>query len=113
MIRAIQSWPKLISADSIGHDRRTCKTPALTYPDSVVRDTLALDARQKEADIAMDQMRNFLGVDILGWVPNDEYEAAKGMAREIKARMLEAAETDEDRTGIQNHFPFDNFDENS
>ncbi|KAH3542336.1 hypothetical protein KXW20_009794, partial [Aspergillus fumigatus] len=42
--------------------------PALTYPDSVVRDTLTLDARQKEADIAMDQMRNVLGVDILGWV---------------------------------------------
>ncbi|RHZ63626.1 putative sensor histidine kinase/response regulator [Aspergillus thermomutatus] len=113
MIRALQSWPNLISADSVGRERGTCNTPSLTYSDRVVRDTLALDARQKEADLAMDQMRNVLGVDILGWVPSDEYEAAKELAREIKAKMLKAAETNEDRIGIQNHFPFDDFDENS
>ncbi|KAH1668119.1 hypothetical protein KXV52_005667 [Aspergillus fumigatus] len=113
MIRAVQSWTTLISADSIGYERETCSTPTLTYPDKVVRDILALDARQKEADVAMDQMRNVLGIDILGWVPNDEYEAAKEKASEIKAKMLEAAETDEDRIGIQNHFPFDDFDEGS
>jgi hypothetical protein len=33
-------------------------------------------------------------------VPNDEYETAKEKAREIKAKMLDAAETDEDRLGI-------------
>jgi hypothetical protein len=27
--------------------------------------------------------------------------------------MLDAAKTDKDRIGIQNHFPFNNFDENS
>ncbi|KAF7125526.1 hypothetical protein CNMCM5793_001765 [Aspergillus hiratsukae] len=113
MIRAIQSWPTLISADSVGRGRGTCNTPALTYSDEVVSDTLALDERQKEADTAMDQMRNVLGVDVLGWVPNEEYEATKAMAREIKAKILEAAETDEDRIGIQNHFPFDDFDEHS
>ncbi|GIK00090.1 phosphotransferase enzyme [Aspergillus viridinutans] len=113
MIRAIQSWPTLISADSVGSERETCNTPSLTYSDRVMRDTLALDERQKEADVAMDQMRNVLGVDVMGWVPNEEYEAAKATAREIKAKMIEAAETDEDRIGIRNHFPFDDFDENS
>lgn len=111
MIRAIQSWPTLIPAGSVGRGRGTCNTPAFTYSDEVVSDTLALDERQNEADTAMDQMRNVLGVDVLGWVSNEEYEAAKEMAREIKAKMLEAAETDEDRIGIQNHFPFDDFDE--
>ncbi|PKX99251.1 uncharacterized protein P174DRAFT_509268 [Aspergillus novofumigatus IBT 16806] len=59
----------------------TCSTPIIIYPDRVVHDILALDTRQREAD--------------------------------IKAKMLEAAETDEDRIGIQNHFPFSDFDENS
>ncbi|RHZ55477.1 hypothetical protein CDV55_103246 [Aspergillus turcosus] len=113
MIRAIQSWPNLISADSAGRGRGTCNTPALTYSDEVISDTLALDKQQKEADTAMDQMREVLGVDVLGWVPNNEFEAAKQMAAEIKAKMLEAAETGEDRIGIQNHFPSDDFDENS
>lgn len=113
MIRAVQCWTSLISAHSVGYGRETCSTPTVTYPDRVVRDILALDARQREADVAMDQMRDVLGIDILGWVPNDEYETAKEKAREIKAKMLDAAETDEDRIGIQNHFPFDDFDENS
>lgn len=94
MIRAIQSWPTLISADSVGRGRGTCNTPALTYSDKVVSDTLALDEQQNEADTTIDQMRNVLGVDVLGWVLNEEYEAAKEMARVIKAKMLEAAETD-------------------
>lgn len=37
----------------------------------------------------------------------------KKKALKIKARMLDAAETDEERIGIQYHFPFDDFDEDS
>ncbi|PKX96286.1 uncharacterized protein P174DRAFT_509561 [Aspergillus novofumigatus IBT 16806] len=113
MIRAVQSWTTLISADSIGYKQGTCSTPIIAYPGRVVCDILALDARQREADVAMDQMRDVLGINILSWVPNDEYEAVKEKAREIKAKMLEAAETNEDRIRIQDHFPFNNFDENS
>ncbi|PKX97275.1 uncharacterized protein P174DRAFT_457961 [Aspergillus novofumigatus IBT 16806] len=105
MTRAIQSWSNLTSADSVGRGREACNTPSLTYSDRVVRDTPALDAQQKEADDAMDHMRNVLGVD--------EYKAAKAMAREIKAKMIQVAEMDEDRIAIQNHFPFDDFDEKS
>jgi hypothetical protein len=36
-----------------------------------------LDARQREADVTMDQMQDVLGIDILGWVPNDEYKLRK------------------------------------
>jgi hypothetical protein len=58
-------------------------------------------------------MQDVLGINILGWVPNNKYKTAKEKAREIKPKMLNAAKTDEDRIGIQNHFPFDNFNENS
>ncbi|GFG01700.1 hypothetical protein CNMCM6936_008802 [Aspergillus lentulus] len=66
MIRVIQSWSTLISADSAGRGRETCNTPSLTYSDRVVRDTLVLDAQQKGADDAMEHMRNALSVDIMG-----------------------------------------------
>jgi hypothetical protein len=46
-------------------------------------------------------------------VPNNEYETAKEKVCEIKAKMLNVAKTNKDRIGIQNHFPFDNFDENT
>jgi hypothetical protein len=56
-------------------------------------------------------MRDVLNVDILGWVPNEEYKAAREKAGQIKARMLEVAETSRDITAAQEHFPFDDFDE--
>ncbi|KAL5041130.1 hypothetical protein BDW71DRAFT_213297 [Aspergillus fruticulosus] len=113
MIRAIQSWSNLPTEDSLERDKRICTVPPFEYPDTVIHDTIHVDTQQRAADTAMEQMRNVLGVDILGWVPNDEYEAVKEMAREMKAKMLEAAETRGDVTGVQNHFPFDDFDENS
>ncbi|KAI9923505.1 Phosphotransferase enzyme [Aspergillus wentii] len=111
MIRAIQSWPTLSSTDCVGYGKVTCSVPPVSYSDQVTRDTLEFDARQKEADVAMEQMQQVLGVDVLGWVPNDEYATAKKQAREMKNKMLEVAETPSDVTGVQNHFPFDDFDE--
>lgn len=111
LIRAIESWRDLIAADSESSTQRTLPLPPIQYSDKVVQDTLDLDSRQKEADIAMEQMRHVLGVDVLGWVPNSEYEAAKELAEEMKARMLEAAKTVRDIAGVRDHFPFDDFDE--
>ncbi|KAJ0422842.1 kinase-like domain-containing protein [Aspergillus carlsbadensis] len=112
-IRTIQSWQILITEDSINNDKGKCTTPPFEYPNTTIQDTLQLDAQQKEADTAVEEMRDALGVDVLGWVPNEEYKAAKEKAGEIKARMLEAAETPRDVTAIQYHFPFDDFDEKS
>ncbi|KAK6832190.1 hypothetical protein RU639_002894 [Aspergillus parasiticus] len=65
------------------------------------------------ADITMEETRHALGVDVLGWVPNDDYDAVKEMAHDIKTKMLEAAETPEDVIGTRDHFPFDDFDEST
>ncbi|KAL4889177.1 kinase-like domain-containing protein [Aspergillus ambiguus] len=111
MIRAMQSWQDLIAADHVPHTKGTLPLPPIQYSDKFVQDTLELDSRQREADDAMDQMRHALGVDVLGWVPNSEYATAKELAEEMKSRMLEAAETADDITGVRDHFPFDDFDE--
>jgi hypothetical protein len=58
-------------------------------------------------------MQDVLGINILGWVLNNKYKTTKEKVREIKAKMLDTAETDKDRIGIQNYFPFDDFNENS
>ncbi|KAE8349515.1 kinase-like domain-containing protein [Aspergillus coremiiformis] len=113
MIRAIQNWRDLLSVDSVQCAKGTSPLPPIQYSDTVIRDTLEFDSRQRDADIAMDQMRHALGVDVLGWVPNSEYEAAKELAQKIKTKMLEAAETVHDATAVRDHFPFDDFDENA
>ncbi|KAL1863443.1 hypothetical protein Plec18167_000538 [Paecilomyces lecythidis] len=113
IIRAIQDWQSLLSADSIACENEACSKPPLAYPDSQIREALDIDLRQKEADAVMDQMQDVLGVDALGWVPNDDYDSVKKMAHEIKAKMLEAAETADDTIAVTEHFPFDDFDEDS
>ncbi|PYH95612.1 hypothetical protein BO71DRAFT_428875 [Aspergillus ellipticus CBS 707.79] len=55
----------------------------------------------------------FLDIDVSGWVPTDQYEDAKELVCGIKAKLLDAAETSDDVTEIRDHFPFDDFDENS
>lgn len=108
IIRAIESWGDLLSADC---DHGTCPLPPIQSSDKIIQSTLDLDMQQKQADTAMDQMRHALGVDEMGWVTNSEYDAAKELTQEMKSQMLEAAETADDARGIRDHFPFDDFDE--
>ncbi|OJJ51949.1 hypothetical protein ASPSYDRAFT_63074 [Aspergillus sydowii CBS 593.65] len=96
MIRAIQSWRNLIAEDSREYDKRTCAIPPLEYPDIIIHDTLRIDAQQKEAD-----------------TDGTNATCCEGKAREMKAKMLEAAVTHSDVTGVQSHFPFDDFHEDS
>ncbi|KAF9891172.1 Phosphotransferase enzyme [Aspergillus nanangensis] len=102
-----------VASGSVPSNGGAPSSPPIQYSDGVVQETLDLDSRQREADIVMEQMRHALGVDVLGWVSNSEYEAVKELAGEMKARMLEAAKTAEGITGVRDHFPFDDFDEST
>lgn len=103
LIRSISNWSAIVQTTDIA--------PPVEYPEDVVRETFDLDMQQKEADVAMEQMRHALGVDVLGWVPNEGYEAARRLACDMKVQMLEAAETPDEVIAIRDHFPFDDFDE--
>lgn len=44
---------------------------------------LSFRCTAEKADDAIDHMRNALVVDIIGWVPNDEYEASQSITCKI------------------------------
>lgn len=112
MIRAVQDWETIASEGSIAQSETSCSAPPIKFPDATIQEVLSLDAKQKEAESAMDEMRDALGVDVMGWVSSDEeYRATKERAMYIKNKMLEAAETEEERIGVTDHFPFDDHDE--
>ncbi|OJI79395.1 hypothetical protein ASPTUDRAFT_78786 [Aspergillus tubingensis CBS 134.48] len=75
LIRSISNWSAIVKSTHVA--------PPVDYPEDVVRETVDLDAQQREADVAMEQMRHALGVDVMGWVPNEDYEAARRLASEI------------------------------
>lgn len=100
LINALQNWAELA---------RVHESPApLTYSETDVHAILNLHARQQEMDTVMDQMRATLGVDVYGWTSNEDYEATKAMARDIKDKMIP-----HHRENIRRHFPFDDFDEDA
>lgn len=59
----------------------------------------------------MEQLREAVGVGVDGWVSNNDFEASKGKAQEVKAKLLEMCDDPLERTKLQDHFPFDGFDE--
>jgi hypothetical protein len=75
------------------------------------KDCLARHTKQKEADLQMDQIRTFIGVNIEGWVPNDAFEEAKAKAELIKNEMLNEAETEHERKELIEHWPFQDHEE--
>jgi hypothetical protein len=114
MIRAVQNWETIASEGSMAQHETSCSTPPIEFASTSRQEILTLDAKQREAETAMDEMRDALGVDVMGWVSSDaEYRAAKKQAQRIKDKMLEAVETDQERIGVTDHFPFDDHDEDA
>ncbi len=60
------------------------------------------------------EMREYLNVDALGWVPDVEHlKKSKQLAQDMKASFLEQSTSDIERIAVTQHFPFDDHDEDS
>ncbi|RMZ83596.1 hypothetical protein DV738_g948, partial [Chaetothyriales sp. CBS 135597] len=105
LIHAIEHWQDVISSGAT-----KCEKPPIKIPEESARSIMAVFNQQQEMDTMMDEMRKALGVDVYGWVSNEDFASTKEMARNIKAQMIEAADPAE-KDGIRHHFPFDDFDE--
>jgi hypothetical protein len=64
LIKTLQHWPEVIP---------TGEAPPVQYSEAELQECLNRDATQKDADEQMQQVREAIGVDIEGWVPNDEF----------------------------------------
>lgn len=58
------------------------------------------------------EMRDLIGTDALGWVPNeDELARAQGVVQAIKAGLMADSSTEMEGMALLAHFPFDDHDE--
>ncbi|KAF2813723.1 uncharacterized protein BDZ99DRAFT_409728 [Mytilinidion resinicola] len=110
MINAIQQWQQIVSSGAIA--AQNCPNPPISYSDDETRSIMDLHQQQLDMDTMIEEMRDALGVDVMGWVPSDErWQASKALAQSIKSQMMAAVENDAERDGIRDHFPFDNHSE--
>jgi hypothetical protein len=59
----------------------------------------------------MQQLRDFIAVTIEGWVSTEAFDSALEKAQHIKGQILEAADTEEERRGLDEYWPFQDHEE--
>ncbi len=87
------------------------KIPQVYYSPAEVEECFDSDAKQKHADDQMQQVRDSIGINIEGWALNEEFESAREKAKLMKSEMAEAAETEEERRELDEHWPFQDHEE--
>jgi len=78
MIYTLEQWDEITSEDGKRKGR-----PVQYEPDEI-KECLERYAKQKEVDDQMKQMRDFIGINIEGWVPIESFEEARERAEHIK-----------------------------
>ena len=64
-----------------------------------------------EADEQLQTLRDFFPINIEGWVPLELYNESKLKEEHIRAEMIGASESDEDKKEIEQNWPFQDHDE--
>lgn len=76
-----------------------------------VRETMELNEAQRKVDRAFEVWKNMLGLGSEGWVPNQDYEEAVALCKQMKEKALTEAMSEEDRAEIMAHWFWDDMDE--
>jgi hypothetical protein len=105
LIRASTYWPEIATSGM-----KQAEFPA-KYSEAEATECLNIDAKQKDVDAQMQRLRDFIGVNIDGWVPAEMYGEAREKERYIKQQMLEVAETAEEKRELNEHWPFQDHEE--
>ncbi|KAH7082398.1 kinase-like domain-containing protein [Paraphoma chrysanthemicola] len=100
-----KAWPNIIANDD---SRPVCP---ISFSEDEVDDCVRLSVAQAEADKQLQACRDFIGIGPEGWVPVDQYEEVKQRESKLKADALEAAESEQERLMLQEHWMFADFDE--
>ncbi|GAB7353824.1 hypothetical protein MBLNU459_g4197t1 [Dothideomycetes sp. NU459] len=102
IIHMTQKWHQVVGSANI------CP---ISFSTEEVAECLRLEGDQRDADAQMTASKEILGIGPEGWVPSDQYEQVKRAIAVMKAEMIEGAESALDRTRIQDHWVYDDMDE--
>ncbi|GKZ27704.1 hypothetical protein AbraIFM66950_011845 [Aspergillus brasiliensis] len=110
IFQAFTNWPMHVD-DMEPASAVTCP---VQFSENEIQRILKDHDREQEIMEELSEMRDLIGIDALGWVPDDEQLGrSKDVVRQIKAGLAEHCNTELERTALQSHFPFDDHDEDS
>ena len=100
-----------LSRNWVGLNPDTKSPCPISFSEDESSECLRLELAQSNADEQFQACQEVIGVGNEGWVPIAYYDEAKRRERKLKADALDAAETEEERARIQDHWIFDDFSE--
>ncbi|KAL1598080.1 hypothetical protein SLS59_007090 [Nothophoma quercina] len=110
LIELEQNWSDMTTSNSNTSNDAKPVCP-ISFSEDDVKHYLHLNAVQMEADEQLQACRNAIGIGPEGWVPLDQYDEIKQRESKLKADALEAAESEQERLMLLEHWIFDDFDE--
>jgi hypothetical protein len=110
LIELEQNWSDMITSNLITSNEGEPLCP-IRFSEEEVKHYLHLNAAQVESDEQLQACRDAIGIGPEGWVPLDQYDELKQRESKLKADALEAAESDQERLMLQEHWIFDDFNE--
>ncbi|KZF22528.1 phosphotransferase family protein [Xylona heveae TC161] len=110
IVQACQNWPmRLEHAPSTSESVDDCP---VKYSEEDIRECTNQHDEEQERLEELSEMREYIGIDSLGWVPDDEqYDRSRAIVQTVKAGLLEYSNTEMERRAVQEHFPFDDHDD--
>jgi hypothetical protein len=102
LIKIMAHWSEITSPEA---------SPPVQYSSAEVEECLERDFKQKDADDQMQQVRDSIGINIEGWVQNEEFDSAREKAKLMRSEMAEAADTEEEKREVDEHWPFQDHEE--
>lgn len=83
----------------------------ITFAEEDEEECFRLDDLEREAAEQLQGSMAMLGLGPEGWVPSNNYEAAKGAIARMKEMCQQEAKTESERVAIRDHWVYDDFDE--
>lgn len=114
MVQVQRNWPMPLARDEEKQDpqvqaKESCP---VTFSEEEIHQCINDHDKEEEKMQELSEMQEMIGIDALGWVPDDDHLAkARGVADMIKKGLLEHSSTDVEKTAVVKHFPFDDHDE--
>lgn len=109
LIHLTQVWADVAASGPSTSEDSKAPCP-ITFSKDEENECLRLHAAQIEADEQLQACRDVVGIGPEGWVPVEQYDEIK-QREKLKADALEAAESEEERQQLRDHWIFDDFDE--
>jgi hypothetical protein len=107
LIEVLRRWPLPIDREDPASNQNALEAP-VQYDDQQIDACLKAIELQEEKEQELEEMREVIGIDSQGWVPNDDrLNHARQMREMIKQGLLKESTTEKERIAIRDHFSFD------